>query len=80
MISDDNIEAFMQNAPDEVMKLVRDWMHFYKDEVAQKLDKEWCEDCEDFITVDYKVTVRSSIEGPEEGIYYCPTCGKIFEN
>lgn len=36
----------------------------------------WCEECRDYTETDYKVTIKASIDGPEEGVFYCESCGR----
>jgi len=43
------------------------------------MDLTWCESCEDWREITYHMTVRQTLESPEEGVFCCADCGRCVE-
>ena len=70
------IEQYLEQAPNELVDLIWDWMQENKDLVEKATDLRWCDHCEDFKDVRYHVTKRAGMDGPEEGVDCCAECGR----
>jgi len=45
--------------------------------LADKFELEWCCNCEAYTGTDYETTIKASIDGPEEGVYFCESCRMV---
>jgi Zn finger protein HypA/HybF involved in hydrogenase expression len=70
--SESCFQGMRQIAEEKAAKLVKAELI-----LSENLQLEWCSDCKNYTSTDYTAKTKAGSDGPEEGSYFCESCGSL---